>query len=78
MSKYYLLLLLGIGRYICLELAKHGATIVCWSRSSGPNEEVAKEIRRLGGVSHPYTVDVSDKNAVHHAASLVWQNDYYY
>ncbi len=61
----------GIGRYICLELAKHGATIVCWSKSAGPNQQVAELIRQNGGKAFPYSVDVSNKAAVEHTANLV-------
>jgi len=61
----------GIGRYISLELATTGAIVVCWSKSPGPNEEVAKEIRKRGGKAYTYSVDVSNRLAVATAAELV-------
>ncbi|OXA56961.1 Epidermal retinol dehydrogenase 2 [Folsomia candida] len=61
----------GIGRFICLELASHGATVVCWSKSPGPNEEVAQQIRQRGGKAFAYSVDVGDKKAVEQSANLV-------
>lgn len=64
----------GIGRYLCLELATSGATIVCWSKSPGPNEEVVREIRKRGGKAHSYSLDVSDRNAVAAAANMVSLN----
>lgn len=61
----------GIGRYISLELATSGATVVCWSKSPGPNEEVVREIRKRGGKAYAYSVDVSDRVAVENVANLV-------
>lgn len=61
----------GIGRYISLELATSGATVICWSKSPGPNEEVVREIRKRGGKAYAYSVDVSDRVAVTNAAEMV-------
>jgi NAD(P)-dependent dehydrogenase (short-subunit alcohol dehydrogenase family) len=58
----------GIGREICLELAKTGAIVVCWSKSSGPNEEVVKKIRERGGKAYAYTVDVGSRAEVERVA----------
>ena len=61
----------GIGREIAINLAKTGATIVCWSKSAEPNKAVANEIKKKGGIAHSYTVDVADRTQVQQAASLV-------
>jgi NAD(P)-dependent dehydrogenase (short-subunit alcohol dehydrogenase family) len=61
----------GIGRFLSHEFAKQGATVICWSKSAGPNEEVVKEIRKNGGSAYAYTVDVADRMMVHNTAKLV-------
>jgi len=61
----------GIGRELCLEVAKTGATVVCWSRSAKPNEEVVEKIRSRGGKAFAYTVDVSNRGQVESTAALV-------
>ena len=51
----------GIGRQIALTLAKNGATVVVnYNGSAQKAEEVAEEIRTLGGSAITYQCDVSD------------------
>jgi len=79
MRHMYLILYIlfeGIGRFLSMELARHGATVVCWSKSAGPNEEVVRQIIRDGGSAYAYTVDVADRNVVHYTAQLVGSHTY--
>ena len=51
----------GIGRAIALELAKDGCAVaVNYSRSEGPANEVAAEIRAMGGEAVAVKANVSD------------------
>ncbi|CAD5205471.1 unnamed protein product [Bursaphelenchus okinawaensis] len=63
----------GIGKHLALELARRGAKLVLWSRSTGPLEQTKAEIEALGTVAHAYTVDVSDQQQVHETAEKVKQ-----
>jgi len=56
----------GIGRAICLSLAKRGATVVGCARTGAALEELAKEAqeRELMGKIDPRTLDVCDCAAI--------------
>ncbi|MCZ6645026.1 MAG: glucose 1-dehydrogenase [SAR324 cluster bacterium] len=49
----------GIGREICLRLAREGATVVGMDREWAGVESVAEEVRAQGGVAHALAGDVS-------------------
>ena len=49
----------GIGREICLRLAREGATVVGMDRERAGAESVAEEVRAQGGVAHALAGDVS-------------------
>lgn len=48
----------GLGRGIALGLARHGADLVLTSRKLGLNQELAKEIRAMGGRALPLATDI--------------------
>jgi 3-oxoacyl-[acyl-carrier protein] reductase len=53
----------GIGRAICLELAREGAAVVVnYRTSAGDAEAVVAQIRDSGGTAVPFAADVSDEN----------------
>jgi 3-oxoacyl-[acyl-carrier protein] reductase len=58
----------GIGRAICLDLARNGATLALAGRRPQPLEEVRQEVVRLGGTAHVHPADVANPEQ---AASLV-------
>jgi len=61
----------GIGRLMCLKLAKLGATIVTWDINTAGNEETAKMIEKEGGKVHTYTVDMSSREQIYSMAGKV-------
>ena len=54
----------GIGRAIAKRLAADGRHVVCVSRSQGPLDELAAEIKADGGSASVKTCDMSDFTAV--------------
>jgi 3-oxoacyl-[acyl-carrier protein] reductase len=56
----------GIGRAICLGLAKRGATVVACARDAARLEQVSKEAaeREFSGKIEPYVLDITDGAAV--------------
>jgi NAD(P)-dependent dehydrogenase (short-subunit alcohol dehydrogenase family) len=54
----------GIGRALCRELAKAGATVTAADIQEGGLEEVAAEIRKSGGQARAVKLDVTDEPAV--------------
>ena len=55
----------GIGRAICLELAKRGATVIAnYHRSANAAEALINEITGCGGTAKAMQADVSDADAV--------------
>lgn len=63
----------GIGRLLCVKLAKRGARIVTWDVNEAGNEETMTQVRAAGGQCYIYTVDLSDRHAVYAAATKVKQ-----
>jgi NAD(P)-dependent dehydrogenase (short-subunit alcohol dehydrogenase family) len=70
----------GIGKQLCLDLAKAGYEVVCAARSSeahpsklpGSVEETAELVRAAGGRAHPRALDVRDEEAVRRLADEVY------
>ena len=54
----------GFGRAVSSGLAVHGADVVVTSRTLASLEEVAGEIRKLGGKALPISCDVTDPKSV--------------
>jgi NAD(P)-dependent dehydrogenase (short-subunit alcohol dehydrogenase family) len=56
----------GIGRAICIRLAKAGAAgiVVAFARSADDAESTAKELRSLGTEALPLKADIADESAV--------------
>lgn len=50
----------GLGRSIALELAAEGAKVVLIERSADTLASVSSEISKVGGVAHPYKLDITD------------------
>lgn len=63
----------GIGRLLCLKLAKKGARIVTWDVNKAGNEETLTQVTAAGGQCYIYTVDLCDRHAVYAAAAKVKQ-----
>ena len=54
----------GMGREICLTLAREGAHVVLAAREAGPLEELAREIEKQGRQAVVHPTDVTDEAAV--------------
>jgi NAD(P)-dependent dehydrogenase (short-subunit alcohol dehydrogenase family) len=54
----------GIGRGCARALAEGGADIVAVSRSAGELDQLAEEVRALGGDARPVALDVTDSGAI--------------
>ncbi|MEW6554737.1 MAG: SDR family NAD(P)-dependent oxidoreductase [Actinomycetota bacterium] len=54
----------GLGRAICLALAREGANVVVASDTGSENEAVAAEVRSQGAAALPYGIDVCDEAQV--------------
>lgn len=54
----------GLGRAIAVRSAQAGAKVVVAARSIPRIEEVAEEIRRLGGVAEAVSVDLTDRASI--------------
>lgn len=61
----------GIGRAIALRLAEAGADVALLARDVKALAQVAREIDVIGGRSRVVPCDVTDSNAVEHAAEIV-------
>eukprot|EP00906_Rhabdomonas_costata_P006820 RCo009883 len=62
---------MGIGRLMCLKLAKEGCKIAVWDFNQKMAEETARMIKEQGGEAKVYICDVSNADAVYAAAKLV-------
>lgn len=54
----------GLGRLMCCEFAKRGATIVALDNAAEANEETRAYIEKRGGTAYAYTCDVGYVNSV--------------
>lgn len=54
----------GIGKAIALDMARHGAIVMCTGRHESTLNQTVSEIRGEGGVAHKYVSDLSDPLAV--------------
>lgn len=54
----------GIGKAIATELARHGAAVLAADVDEKSADAVARAIADAGGTASPYTVDVTDPDAV--------------
>lgn len=61
----------GIGRAIALRLAELGAEVALWARNQQSLRMVAADISAARGKARAIVVDVTDADAVEHAAQLV-------
>ena len=58
----------GIGRELARQLAGQGVRVACWDKDGEAAQEVAEQIREMGGKAVAVTVDVSDQKSVEAAA----------
>jgi 3-oxoacyl-[acyl-carrier protein] reductase len=64
----------GIGRAVALALAEAGADLLIHGRSSREAaEEVAEEVRRLGGRAHVLMADLADRQAGDRLVDEAWE-----
>lgn len=64
----------GIGREICLQLAKidRSITLICWDVSQTQNDDLVRECKKLGLLrAFSFTVDVGDREQVEAAAQKI-------
>jgi len=61
----------GIGRLMCIKLARRGAIVVTWDINTKGNEETVKMIESEGGKAHAYTVDMSNRTQIYETAEYV-------
>jgi all-trans-retinol dehydrogenase (NAD+) len=62
----------GIGRLMCLGMARLGARIVAWDIDGDAIDVLSREIERsTGRPAHPYVCDVSDRREVYRVADRV-------
>jgi all-trans-retinol dehydrogenase (NAD+) len=62
----------GIGRLMCVGMARLGARIVAWDIDAASLEDLSREIKGITGrPAHPYVCDVSDRHEVYEVADRV-------
>ena len=61
----------GIGRELCLELARRGWTIAATARSVGKLESLERESETLTGKIHAFAADVTDADAMSGAVDAI-------
>src|SRR2546430_7204628 len=64
----------GIGREASILLAREGATVVLTGRRIEPLEDVAAEIKKLGGKAFSRSVDIESRAAIQEAVAWVSAN----
>jgi NAD(P)-dependent dehydrogenase (short-subunit alcohol dehydrogenase family) len=57
---------MGLGRALCVELARRGATVIVADIKGAAARQVAEHITQYGGQARAVEVDVSDREAVVH------------
>ncbi|XP_045592857.1 epidermal retinol dehydrogenase 2 [Procambarus clarkii] len=63
----------GIGRLMCLKLARRGAIVVTWDVNEEGNAETVRQVVELGGQCRAYTVDLCSRHAIYATAAKVKQ-----
>ncbi len=63
----------GIGRAICIELAKAGAHIIALARTQGALEDLDDEIRAVGGEATLVPCDIKDFDALNRLGAAIHQ-----
>jgi NAD(P)-dependent dehydrogenase (short-subunit alcohol dehydrogenase family) len=63
----------GIGRAICIELAKAGAHIIALARTQGALEDLDDEIRAVGGEATLVPCDIKDFDALDRLGAAIHQ-----
>ena len=63
----------GIGRAICIELAKAGAHIIALARTQGALEDLDDEIRAVGGEATLVPCDIKDFDALDRLGATIHQ-----
>jgi len=61
----------GLGRLMSVEFAKLGCNLVLWDVNEAGNNETAELVKQYGIKVYPYTVDLSNKDAVYACADKV-------
>ena len=60
----------GIGRAICIDFAKEGASVVCLDINEETTQETARQVSEIGGHAVTMTADVSEESAADAAVRL--------
>ena len=63
----------GIGKAVCLDLARKGAKVMIIGRNQQKNEEVKRLIEEENGYAEAYSVDVSDKESVYASVDKIFK-----
>jgi len=61
----------GVGRKMCLLLAKKGCKVVIWDINTDAAQKVAEEIKKAGGTAHAYYCNVMENDNVRETAAKV-------
>lgn len=61
----------GIGRLLCLKLARRGAKVVTWDVNAAGNDETVRQVSAAGGECWAYTVDLCDRHSIYKVAARV-------
>ncbi|KAG8189929.1 hypothetical protein JTE90_009071 [Oedothorax gibbosus] len=61
----------GLGKELALKFASEEAILVLWDIDEVKVQNVASDIRELGGCAHAYVCDVSDISKVHEVGARV-------
>ncbi|HEX4767495.1 MAG TPA: SDR family NAD(P)-dependent oxidoreductase, partial [Lichenihabitans sp.] len=61
----------GIGRAIATRLSREGAAVAILDKNPETGEEAAAKLRQLGGRAKFATCDVTDRESVRHAVTIV-------
>src|SRR5262245_21174846 len=64
----------GIGRALALALSAQGAGLVLIGRRSGPREEVAGEVRAVGGQARACSTDLTQEGVIRNLAAALAQD----